>query len=852
MQDLSTLLAGLDLKVVEKIEREARPLRDLPTPAPYRSGALGAWTKAMVGSDKKLRRHQALGLTHLEAGDHIVLSTGTASGKSLVFLAPIIRQVLEGEGTALVLYPAKALGADQLSRFRKALSHAGLSPELVGEINGDVELHARSEVLEKCRIILATPDAIHCWLMRQVSSPTVQHFLQSLRYLVLDEAHVFEGVFGSNSAYFFRRLRRAHRKAVARSGKPCKPLQLIAATATIAAPAEHLRQLTGCRFTAITEADNGAPFHGLTLLHVDGPSHGAAAEKMLADICRHLAEKVPPHAFIAFADSRQGVERVTRLIDEDDVLPYRGGYEGRDRAGIEEGLRENRLRGVVATSALELGIDIPQFVVGLNLGVPQTLKALRQRIGRIGRSTPGVFIVIAPASSFVQLGGSFREYLEREVEPSRLYLDNHLVQFQAARCLLEEDSDGTGLPDLADEEDWPSGFPDMLAAALPGAIRPRDLDQLASMGCDSAHFAYPLRAICETKFALRDAHSQEIIGTIELEKALREAYPGATYHHLRRTYRVVEWRSTSYERSILLRRVKAAQNTQALLSTQVSASTQPGEIIDGRLLSGDVGVLAEMVLRVTDSVEGYRIGSTALPYRELSQTDRRMTRKYREFTTTGILCRVEEEWFRGDSDVALRHRQAVADALAAVVAREYNVAPSDIRTAHTRIAVCGPDGPRRVEDAVVIFDNVVGGLRLTSPLFSDFEQLLGRLHRAADLAGEEALLSSPAIDRLAAWRQRLSPSGAGLHVAARDPEDGLLIFAPGSEVALRVNGNLVERTLLEPRLFDLGDGKLLMYRYETSPGVSGWVPHGQVEPIGHNWHHAVWDPVSNEVREIAA
>jgi DEAD/DEAH box helicase domain-containing protein len=438
------LIKAASAAIVEEIVLPPRPeVRALP-PLLYRSGAAGALQREVSGGHDELYRHQALAEHKIAQGEHVVIATGTASGKTLPYHAATIHELSTGSGKALILFPQKALASDQLARMRRALELAGLQRDLVGEINGDVAQDERDRVLAECRIILATPDAIHSWMMRQVHSPLVQRFLSELRFLVIDEAHSYDGVFGSNSAYFFRRLRSAQQSAHRRLRSRIAPLQLIAASATISDPAMHLEQLTGCSFSAITEADNGAPFHGLTLLHIDGPAYGAPAEKALADICGTIAANVAPHAFIAFADSRQGVEHITRVIDRDDVDPYRGGYEGRDRRKIEADLRANRLRGVVSTSALELGIDIPQFVVGLNLGVPQTRKALRQRVGRIGRTMPGAFALIAPASAFAQLGGTFREFFEGEVEPSHLYLENRFIQFQAARCLIDECGIGDG------------------------------------------------------------------------------------------------------------------------------------------------------------------------------------------------------------------------------------------------------------------------------------------------------------------------------------------------------------------------------------------------------------------------
>lgn len=838
--------------IVERIVIAPRPERCLPIPLPYCDGATGEWVREMTGGRPKLWRHQTIALKKVAAGQNVVVATGTASGKSLVFTAPLVHELLTGSGKAIVFYPQKALGGDQLRRFRTALEKAGLDPGLVGVIHGEIGRAERDRVIKCCKIVLATPDVFHAWFMPQVQSPLIRGFLSQLRFVVLDEAHVFEGVFGSNSAYLFRRLRAAHAQAGGTLG-----LQWIAASATIEKPDEHLENLVGQPFVYVGEGENGAPFHGLTLLHISGPERGVAAERLLSELCSTIAGKIAPNALIAFADSRQGVEHVAEYIARADVVPYRGGYEAEDRQMIEAMLQANELRGVISTSALELGIDIPQLEIGINLGIPQTRKQLKQRIGRIGRAMPGAFAVIAPATAFAQLGGTFREYIEAEVEPSRLYLDNRCIQIQAARCLLEELGNEEDTQTLPPSLEWPDGFAAMFAAARPGAIRPRDLDHLLAIGADSPHHAFPLRAMRETEYALRSVRNpSERIGKIDLEKALREAYPGATYYHMRRAYRVAEWRSTAYEHSIMLEPVKASAITQPLISSTVSVSTAAGELIDHHRLSSEDGQIAEILLKVADSVVGYRCGSAVHLYKDLKQRNWRLRRWTREFASTGVVLQIQQPWFTGISEHALHTRKRVAEAISAVIARDHGIAPSEMRTSHSSIAVYTPSGPRIVNDAIVVFDNVVGGLRLTSPVFSHFGAILDRLDRASSIAGTDAILSETTVDRLREWYDSLrGGDAAGSEAADPPPESGpagmLMIFAPGSTVGARVRGSFQERKLLAPKIVRVSDNDVLGYEYECEDG-SGWLPHDYVESVGHDWRHVFWSPSSNEFREVAA
>ena len=838
-------LAAAQPKVIERVEIGSRAARYAPAPAPYSEGRVGRWLTGCVGGGQPYL-NQSAALEVIANGDNVVIATPTASGKSLVFMAAAIEEVVNGDGRVLVFYPQKMLGGDQFARWQRELERLGLDPALVGEITGAVSMHERERVLERARIILATPDAVHCWLMRMLHLPAVTSFLKALKFVVIDEAHTFDGVFGSHFAFFFRRLRDARWRSGPLDSEP----QVIAATATLREPAEHLAALTGLSFKVVGDDQNGAPAHGVTLLHIDGPESGSASEKAGADIMSALLDKMPPEdAAIAFADSRQGVERIARRVNRNDAKPYRSGFNPADRRSIEGGLRAKELKAIISTSASELGIDIPQFTYGLNVGIPATRKSLRQRSGRVGRARPGVFAVMAPSAAFARLGSSLQESMTGPVEASPLYLANPFVQFQQARCYLRELGSEEIVPQLRPELNWPDGFAGALEMALPGAERPRVLDEIASTGWDNPHLAYFLRSMPSVTFSLKNARNGDTIGTIDHEKALREAYPGATYIHLGAHYRVVDWFNTSYEQTIKLQPIKRAEPTHPLTRLQLSASIEAGEVIEDNLLASTEGCLVEAQLRAVDSVEGYRIGTTSMLYRELVEQDRRMRRKQREFMTVGVVMRIQEPWFAGTAEGQVANRRAVAEALHEVIAREYGISPGDLRAAHNGIAFHSIAGVRKVDDAVAVFDTVPGGLRLSSPLFSDFAAIIARLERGAELAGEEALLPASTVERLKEWHGRLTASEA--HHSVQQIGEGMqLIFAPSSRVSVKIRGQAVERVLLEPQMLTIGGGEQLMYRYEDPTGAQAWVAHDQVEPVGNDWRRALWNPLNNHIEPL--
>lgn len=687
--------------------------------------------------------------------------------------------------------------------------------------------------------------------MRQISIPIFKEYLGSLRYMVIDEAHTYDSVFGSNVAYLLRRFLVARREAAKALGSR-RELQIIAATATILDPLDHMRQLTGWDFVSVGDDEDGSPTHGRSLLHVDGPDYGSAAEGMLEAVARDIFSSDADDTFIAFHDSRQGVERITKKLDLPEVLPYRSGYEKSDRAKIEQGMRAGRLRGLVATSALELGIDVSGFTVGLNLGVPQSRKAFRQRLGRVGRSSHGIFAVIASRHAFSQFGQTFAEYYAGSVEPSYLYLENRFIQFAHARCLLDEAEqlrfDSKQIPPGIS---WPASFQSVYDVAKPNARRPKDFDYVAQLGATTPHINYPLRQVGEANFKLKDGAKDvyEDIGSIALNQAIREAYPGALYLHLKRPMKVREWRSSSFDRSIRLEEARSEALTRPILKKSVNVGVSREEVIGGRVRTGPNGLLAEVQLQVNETVLGFSIGSKSFLYKDLRSTDTRMSRQQREFQTTGIVVRINEPWFEGSQGVAPALRARVAAALADLLTREKSLSPADIDSAASNIAYYVQGVPRRATDTIVVYDSIYGGLRLTEPLFSDFEDFISRLDRAASLAGSDARIDAITLSSIRQWFSSLSEGLALDSERLEAPAGELVIYAPGSVVSIRKNGVLIERELVEPRLERLGDADFLMYRYHDREGVLAMVPHDAVEPTGQDWKKAFWNPTTGKITD---
>ena len=450
-----------------------------------------AWpaVKAQTGGGQ-LYLHQAMGLELLGQGHNLVISTGTASGKSLVFQAPTLHHLVANpNATAVAIYPIKALARDQVIRWQSMAEAAGLDPGGINRIDGDVrDLTQRREILQRTRLALMTPDVIQQWLMayseplygkrplrhdlREVQNTqyNVRRFISNLAFLILDEAHTYDGALGTHCLYLLHRLQQKRRELMAQF----EPLRVIAASATIHNPAQHLETLTGLPFQVVDDRYNGSPRAELTVQHAVGRDPHDEGWRDLQTAVREVISEDPDRSYIAFIDDRQLAERAAagieaaRSITEDaiivesrDAMAYRSGLMRRER--IEEALREGDIRGLASTSAMEMGIDIPDLQVGFNLGLPHSVGKVKQRAGRVGRTGPGRFIIVAPRHALQFHEDSLETYWNQPVEPARLYPSNPNIKNTHGRCLAKEtDLNGMERTIPSPTDAWPEQLPQTL------------------------------------------------------------------------------------------------------------------------------------------------------------------------------------------------------------------------------------------------------------------------------------------------------------------------------------------------------------------------------------------------------
>ncbi len=565
--------------------------------------------RRFLANGPQLYQHQIDALKAFVDGDDVCLSTGTASGKTVLFHGAHVRTQAEGRGSStLALYPMKALGFEQEQRWRKAFPD-----QIVGRIDGDVQGAERERILRKADIVISTPDVWHASLLAKAKDRPVSAFLQRLGLVVIDEAHTYTGVFGSNSAFLMRRLQYA---ACHLSGHD---VGFVAASATLKNANQHLQGLVGIDFRVIGPDRDGSPRQPMAHFFVQ-PSTGTDLMKGLPDLLAMLVQS--GRRFLAFADSRKQVEMIADIVNRghgpgDDeepdgdilgrygVLPYRSGYEKVDRERIQDRLQDPKLHGVVATSAMELGLDISNLDTVVLIGVPNSATSLHQRIGRVGRSKPGE-VIIAYSGTVVDqyIWEDTSRFLSRPLQESALYLGNRRVQYIHAMCLArsggENDalSGGTDEPVREDIANWPDGFIDLCEQERTGQID-AELESMKGEAGDEPHRRFPLRS-CESQFKIM--FGDKSLGQLSYGQALREAYPGGVYRHLMDAYRV--YRVGVSAKEIQVRKEKRYTTTPSAIPVKVMPNVQPGRL--RRAVGMGETLILECDAQVREAISGFK------------------------------------------------------------------------------------------------------------------------------------------------------------------------------------------------------------------------------------------------------
>jgi DEAD/DEAH box helicase domain-containing protein len=510
---------------------------------------------------ERLYSHQAEAVYSAWDGPTII-TTGTASGKSMCFNLPTLDVLCrDTKARALYLYPTKALAQDQA----RALAGFGLTKQVRPAIyDGDTPREARADIRRKANIVLTNPDMLHVGILP--NHPAWAELFANLAIVVVDEAHVYRGVFGSHVANVLRRLRRI---AAAYGTTP----RFLLTSATIANPVELAERLTGLEDVNLIDLD-GSPAPGRQIAIWNPPLTDEALGKRrssLAEAAELLARLVRDGArLICFMKSRKGVEVLHKLVvadlenseprgsDADGngahgagrdgdalqgaelaklVAPYRAGYTSQQRRELEGRLVRGELRAVITTDALELGIDIGELDAAVVVTFPGTVASLRQMWGRAGRRGRGLAVYVAGEDALDQFFCRHPDdFLERPVEAAILDHESPLIYRRHLLCgahegpLSGEDAEFLG-------PRWEAHAEVLLSA---GELRRRTATYVPREPSGYPAGEVSLRSASPDQFAIVDVASGELLGSTEAARAHSTVHEGAIYLHLGRSYEVRE------------------------------------------------------------------------------------------------------------------------------------------------------------------------------------------------------------------------------------------------------------------------------------------------------------------------
>jgi DEAD/DEAH box helicase domain-containing protein len=488
--------------------------------------------KILLNRKIQLYSHQAQAINDAIGGKNVVITTPTASGKTLAFNIPVLEALISCEkATALYLYPTKALSNDQLKVLKELEKECEI--KIAANIyDGDTPQHQRASIRENSRIILTNPYGLHQYLPWH---HLWRRFLQNLRFIVIDEAHVYRGVFGSNVAMVLRRLLRICNYYHAHP-------QIILSSATIANPEEHAKRLTGKDFTVVS--DDGSPRGKKFFVFWNPPftdavnairrsTHQETKDLMVLNVMQNLQT-------LCFTTSRQMAELITKWTKDklateskstNIVTAYRAGYLPQERRDIENRLKTKQLIGVVSTNALELGIDIGSLDSVIISGYPGTVISTWQQAGRAGRSNSDslVTLVAFPNPLDQYFMKHPMEFFGRPHEQAIIDLHNRYITLGHIMCAANE------LPITeGDKQLFPERFIESIQA----------LEQEKLVTNTPRGWVYSGTARTTQVVSLEHISNKtvtvlcngKVLETLPLNKAYEEAHAGAVLLHQGETY----------------------------------------------------------------------------------------------------------------------------------------------------------------------------------------------------------------------------------------------------------------------------------------------------------------------------
>lgn len=597
----------------------ARAARTMPLPPNLYPGLEQALVENGIVN---LYQHQSTAWERAHGRDNIVITTGTASGKSFCYNLPVLDGLLQEEkARALYLFPTKALAQDQLTSLIRLSSVANKHVSKTMAISeaiydGDTPSRTRALIRSSARVILSNPDMLHAGILPHHT--IWAEFLSSLRYVVIDEMHVYRGIFGSHVANVLRRLQRI---AKFYGASP----QFFLTSATIGNAKELAERLIEAPVTLIDEDGSGRGPRHFLIYNPPIVNQDLGLRRSLIQECVRLADDLLGYQVqtIIFGRTRRSIELMltylrekftvedagrrnssadeeTKLIEK--IRGYRGGYLPAQRREVEGGLRSGEILAVVATNALELGIDIGKLDAALLAGYPGTISATWQQAGRAGRGlNPALSILVTSADPLDQYLARYPEYLYgQSPEQGLINPDNLLILLGHLRCAAFElpFQDGEGFGNIPSQQ-----LNEFLEYLHEDGQVHRSGNKYFWTADQYPAQRISLRSTSPDRIFLHlassEGHPTRIIGEVDRESALWMVHPGAIYLHEAQTYFV---RSLDLEQGVAnLIKTETDYYTEAQSETKVQLIEKQAEtVVDG-------GTKSFGELKVTTQVKGYRM-----------------------------------------------------------------------------------------------------------------------------------------------------------------------------------------------------------------------------------------------------
>jgi DEAD/DEAH box helicase domain-containing protein len=696
---------------VRAVRRQApREARLVPLPAAVRPPLVSAL--AGHGIDR-LYTHQAQSFELVRQGRNVVVVTPTASGKTLCYNLPVLDRLLaDPGGRALYLFPTKALAMDQLHALDSLIASLGPSIKAF-TFDGDTPQDARKAIRERANLVLSNPDMLHTGILPHHTKWA--RLFENLRYVVIDELHYYRGVYGSHLANVFRRLRRI---CEFYGSSP----QFIACSATIANPRELAEQLTASPFELVD--DNGAPSGEKFFVFYNPPvvNQALGIRRSYLNETRRLALEFLEQDLqtLVFANNRLATEiLLTYLKDAWERKPagagvirgYRGGYLPKERREIEQKVRQGEVRAVVATNALELGVDIGSLDAAVMAGYPGTIASTWQRAGRAGRrQKPSLAVLVASSAPLDQYVVEHPEYFfESSPEQANINPDNLEILLSHLKCAAFE------LPIRQDET-----FGRHSLAQLCGFLEEMGFLH-KSAGCwHWTSETYPtdavnLRSVSSDNFVVVDiTREHRVIAEVAFPAALTELHEKAIYLHEARQFQVEKF---DYDgRKAYVSEVSCDYFTDAIDYTQVKVLEEFESAPAGEAAA------AHGEVRVNRQIVGFKkvkfytlenVGSGALSMPE------------QEMHTTAFWLHFPAEFLAAFPDLSPTDKQGglagLGNALRAVAALLLMCDPRDLGVASSEHF---NEARPSFEPDLFLYDSYPGGIGQSAPLFRSHRRLL--------------------------------------------------------------------------------------------------------------------------------